>query len=462
MIKYSIHLFVIYLFCCFLFSGCANIVPPVGGPRDSLPPKLVKASPSLNATNFQGNRINLQFDEFVELQNIYENVIIAPTQERFPQIDSRLRNITIKLKDSLKPATTYTIQFGNAIRDVNEGNVLNNFSYVFSTGNKLDSMILEGRVLLGENGKVDSTLIVMLHDNLNDSAVYKENPLYITRLDSKGYFKFEHLPVRKFKLYALKGAGGRKYTSNKMLFAFADDPVDTKLNTQPVKLYAFVAEPDTSKIIQNASSIKATDKKIRYQSNLENGKQSLLNDLILTFDKPLKNFDTTKVLLTDTSFIPIKGYDLILNEAKNKLLLQYAWPEARQFYLIIQKNAFVDTANNNQVKNDTIAFKTAAEKDYGSISIRFTGIDIPQNPILQIVQRENVVQSFQLSGNQFNIKLFPPGTYEMRILYDKNRNGKWDTGNFWLKKQPERVIAIDQSFNVRANWDNEFTINLPQ
>ena len=173
----------------------------------------------------------------------------------------------------------------------------------------------------------------------------------------------------------------------------------------------------------------------------------------------LKDFLTP---INTSQFKPLEGYSTTLDTTKTKLFFQYVWPEAKRFYLIIKKDAFIDTANNSQLKNDTIAFRTAALSDYGSIAIRFTGVDISQNPVLQIVQGDNIIQAFKLTQDQFNIKLFPPGTYEMRILYDKNKNGKWDTGNYWLRKQPEKVIAIDRSFNVRANWDNEFTINLSQ
>ncbi|MGI8637634.1 MAG: Ig-like domain-containing protein, partial [Segetibacter sp.] len=155
-------------------TGCANMIPPGGGPRDSLPPVLIEAIPKDSVTNFRGNRIILNFDEFVEIQNAFENVIVSPNPVSIPVITSRFRTVNIRLKDTLEPNTTYSINFGNALRDINEGNVATNFIYVFSTGSKLDTNSLSGKVVMAETGKVDTTLIVVLHRNLDDSAVVKE------------------------------------------------------------------------------------------------------------------------------------------------------------------------------------------------------------------------------------------------------------------------------------------------
>src|SRR5439155_14441883 len=189
--------------------GCANIIPPQGGFRDSIPPVLLKASPEDSSTNFKTNRITLTFDEYIsDIQNSLQNLIISPVPKRDPDIESKLRTVIIKLKDTLEPNTTYTINFGDAIRDINEGNVAKNFTYIFSTGTTFDSLTLSGKVVLAENGKVDSTLSVMLHKNGKDSAVASEKPRYVTRLDSSGNFTFRNLPGGTFYIYALKTEGG--------------------------------------------------------------------------------------------------------------------------------------------------------------------------------------------------------------------------------------------------------------
>jgi hypothetical protein len=196
---YYMRLFISILFFVFItakvivLSGCANIIPPTGGPRDSLPPVLVSAIPETNSLLFTGNRIVFTFDEYVELKEAQTNVVVSPFPKVSPIIESKLKTVSVKLKDTLEPNTTYTINFGNSIRDINEGNILRNFSYSFSTGSSIDSMECSGIVKLASNGKVDSTLIVMLHRNLDDSAVAKERPRYISHIDTGGHFHFVHL-----------------------------------------------------------------------------------------------------------------------------------------------------------------------------------------------------------------------------------------------------------------------------
>ena len=144
-------------------TGCATIIPPEGGPRDSLPPVLVKASPADSTLNFSGNTIVFSFDEYVDADNYQQELIVSPIPGNMPTVNRKLRTVTVRLRDTLEPRTTYSLNFGNTIKDVNEGNVKKNFTYIFSTGSYFDSLELTGRVVLAETGGIDSTLTVMLH-----------------------------------------------------------------------------------------------------------------------------------------------------------------------------------------------------------------------------------------------------------------------------------------------------------
>ncbi len=186
-------------------TGCANIVPPTGGPKDTLPPVLIKADPEMRALNVNSNKIVLTFDEYVDLKDVSKNLIVSPVPKQMPTVYSHLKVITITIKDTLQPNTTYAFNFGRAVADVNEGNVLKNFTYVFSTGDYIDSLRYSGRVIMANTGKPDSTLMVMLHTELFDSAVEKLRPRYITRLDSAGNFTFNNL---RPDIYALVCNGG--------------------------------------------------------------------------------------------------------------------------------------------------------------------------------------------------------------------------------------------------------------
>ena len=129
--------------------------------------------------------------------------MVSPNPEQMPIITSHLKDVTIRIKDSLRPNTTYSIDFGNALKDNNEGNPYRNFTYVFSTGDAIVDGELSGRVQLAETGTSDSTLIVILHKNSNDTAIQKLRPDYYTRLDSSGRFRFRYVAYGQYNVYVL-------------------------------------------------------------------------------------------------------------------------------------------------------------------------------------------------------------------------------------------------------------------
>ncbi|GAC1437785.1 MAG: hypothetical protein NVSMB63_00170 [Sediminibacterium sp.] len=448
-----------------VFSSCANIIPPGGGPRDSLPPRLVSALPKDSALHFSGRSIVLTFDEFVTLQNVQENLIVSPTVKNVPAVDGKLRNVTIKFRDSLEANTTYTLNFGNAIKDVNEGNILKDFHYVFSTGNTIDHFSYRGKVLLAETGKTDSTLVVVLHRNLADTAVVKERPRYYTRISSKGEFVFSNLPGGNFAVYVLPNDYTKKYDDSTKMFAFRNAPVTISNNTSPDTLYAYEEVKRKEKINTNIAKPLAgagkEDKRLKFTNTLETGHQDLLDDLQLLFNHKLASFDTNKIRLCDTNYHVLPGYTLLLDTSKTKLRIGYNWKEDEPLRLVIAKDAVADSAGITLPKADTLHFYTKKESEYGSLRLNFTNLDLSRNPVLQFIQNGSIVESFVLTGPVLNKKLYKPGNYELRVLFDRNKNGIWDPGKFFgAKQQPEIVQLIPNQLNIRANWDNEVTIPL--
>ncbi len=450
-------------------SGCANIIPPTGGPRDSLPPVLVNAVPKDSMTNFNAQKIVLTFNEYVELdQKLTEDFIVSPNPENAPLVEGKLRTVTIKLKDSLKPNTTYSLDFGNSLKDVNEGNVLKNFTYVFSTGKNIDEGTISGKVMLAENGEADSTLIVLLHSNLNDSAVKKLKPDYYTRLDSNGNFHFRYLPHGKFAIYVLPNDYSKRYDDSTKMFAFYNSTVNADSNNQRIQLYAYQQEKPKEKTATTTATTAPPKKKnqteeekrLRVTTNLENNEQDLLDNLELTFNRKITKFDSSKVILTDTNFKSITGYAVQRDTSPVKFFIQYKWPEKAGYKLIIQKEAFADSAGIMLAKNDTISFTTKRESQYGSVRLHFNNLDLSKNPVLQLVQNDKIVKSVPLTTVEWSVRLFEPGDYELRLLNDDNKNGIWDPGNFDEKRQPEIVRRIPRKLTIKANWDNDVDINL--
>lgn len=439
-------------------AGCAQIGSPTGGPRDTIPPRLVSASPKLNSTNVTGNKITLTFNEYIDLKEVQTNVLISPYPKKTPSIDFKLKTVTVKLKDSLLPNTTYSINFGNAIADNNEGNPFKDFTYVFSTGNNLDSLMLAGKVIIAETGKADSTLVAMLYRNADDSAVQKRKPDYIARLSGDGSFVFINLPPGNFNVYALKdGDGGRTYNSKKELFAFTDAPVIVSEKTEPVVLYASALEKE-SRIVPSTKPAGA-DKRLKLLT-LAPQVQDLLIPFQLSFNKPLKKFDPSKLILADTNFKPIPSAVWSIDSSRTIIVLTNKWQEDMQYRLILDTTALSDSTDKSIAKTDTIRFTTKKESDYGNVVLRFSNIDLTKHPVLQFVQGGEIKESYPVTVKEWSKKLMNPGEYEIRILFDDNNNGKWDHGDYSKKLQPEKVITLSQKLAVRANWDNERDIKL--
>ncbi len=443
-----------------MLAGCANIIPPSGGPRDSLPPQLLNATPADSTTNFRSDRVVLTFDEYIKLENVQGNILFTPTFETNPVIEEKSKTLTIRFKDPLLPNTTYTLNFGNTIRDVNENNILRDFTYTFSTGPTLDSLQLNGKVLLAQTGKADSNLVVVLYKDLSDSAVVRNRPLYITRVDAAGNFHFKNLPSGTFAIYALGDALAKRYQDTTKLFAFADAPV-VPGQTSNITLYAFQKTRIIPQTINTSASLSKADRRLQFASSVNGNQQDLLNDLVLTFTIPLKTFDSTRLSLsTDSSFTKVP-YTVSLDAAKRELRIKTPWQEATRYNLVLNRDFAEDTLGRKLLKSDTLHFIAKKTSDYGKLTVRFKNIDAARNPVLQFIQGDNVVFSAPVKSGIFTQLLFAPGEYQLRLLYDTNGNGKWDAGQFFgTKRQPEIAVPIERKLTVRAGADNDIEIQL--
>ena len=442
----------------FLFaSSCAQISNPTGGVKDSIPPRLVRATPDLRAVSVTGNKITLNFDEYIDVQEVQKNLLISPLQKQQPVITAGLRSINIRLRDSLLPNTTYSINFGDAIKDLNEGNIFRNFTYVFSTGPTIDSLTLSGKVVMAENGKTDSTMIAMLYRDAPDSAVQKRKPDYITRLHTDGSFTFENLPSASFKLYALKdGDGGRTYNSLSEAFAFLDQPVMPSSNAEQRTLYAFIVDKQGPK----PTPVKPLgEKRLRITSNIIEGKLDQLGSLRLSINNPIVSSSLDSIILLDTNLVK-QPATLVFDSTRKQLDVTSAWKPGNAYILAIPKNSLRDSLGTTLLRNDSIRFVVRANEDYGRLVLRFPNIDLKRKPVLQFVQNDLVVKSYPLASNEWRSQLFQPGEYEIRILYDTNGDGKWTPGDYAVKRQPEVAVTLPQKLSIRADWDNERDISL--
>ena len=189
----------------FLFASCAQQVSPTGGAIDKDPPKLLRSEPMDSALNFQGNEINLKFNEYIQLNDAQNQLLISPPLKEQPELVLKNKELKLKLKNIvLKQNTTYTVSFGSSIADITENNADEDFSFVFSTGEQLDTGKLKGVVKSAKDLLPQKGVFVMLYKNQEDSVLYKHLPDYIAKTNKDGAFSIEHVSKGEYKIVALK------------------------------------------------------------------------------------------------------------------------------------------------------------------------------------------------------------------------------------------------------------------
>ncbi|MDR0835588.1 MAG: Ig-like domain-containing protein [Tannerella sp.] len=260
--KYKIALFLAVTLIASVFS-CANIGNPNGGPYDETPPKFISSKPAHNQLNFKGKEIEVVFDEFVTIDNPSENVIVTPPQKQIPIIQGLGKKIRVQLKDTLPENTTCTIDFTSSIADNNAKNVLENFSFAFSTGNIIDTLTVSGRLLDAENLEPLQKMIVGIHKDLSDTAFTKTPLLRVSKTDERGRFVVHNISPGEYNVFALEDKN-RNYAYDKNGdegLAFLDSTV------HPYSLREMV--PDTIwKDTITVDTVKMVEKTIFYPKDL--------------------------------------------------------------------------------------------------------------------------------------------------------------------------------------------------
>ena len=187
-----------------MFAGCAKIVTPQGGPRDTEPPKVLKTVPENGTTRFSDKHIRFYFDEFITLNNPTENVLISPPMSTPPEYTIKGKSLEIKIKDTLHENTTYNMVFSDCIKDYHESNALSFFHFSFSTGDSLDDYMIHGKVIDAKTLAPSKDFFVLLYKNADDSMPLTTLPDYVTKSLADGSFTFRNITPGNYKIFALK------------------------------------------------------------------------------------------------------------------------------------------------------------------------------------------------------------------------------------------------------------------
>ena len=207
-------------------AACANIGSPEGGPRDYTPPVMLRSNPIPGAVNFKGKKIEINFDEIVNIKDQTTRVIVSPMPKEQPIIRAQGKKITVEFQDELEPNTTYVIDFTDAIEDNHEGNVLDGFSFAFSTGDHVDSLQVSGILLQARDLEPMKNVLVGLHSNLDDSAFTKLPLERVSRTNSRGEFTLRNVAPGKYHIFALRDADGDYKMARTEDIAFLDRVIE--------------------------------------------------------------------------------------------------------------------------------------------------------------------------------------------------------------------------------------------
>ncbi|MFT4061486.1 MAG: Ig-like domain-containing protein [Edaphocola sp.] len=475
-----------------LAPGCANIVPPAGGAKDTIPPVLLSMYPADSGLNISPKKIVLRFDKFMEVKDLEKNMAMSPLLNINPTVISYGKRIEITIADSqLAANTTYNFSLGNSLVDNRENTPYKGFTYLFSTGSYFDSLQLAGSIVNAATGHTDSGMLVALYNaNESDTAVMRKKPLYIARADPSGKFKFEALPHKAFRIYAIKDANNNYiYDLGQDAIGFLDSTVKPAFETSPsITLYTFgetidtgrAAPPDSLKqkpatappappghlpkyaAGPNAGKGGKDDFGYRVQvdtNNLAKRSFDINKPLVVTLFSDLAALDNGRVYLSyDNNGIEVEAVSHIKADS-GTLKITTQWQEDKVYTLRLVKGWATDTAGKD-VMPGKYRFRTMGSDDYANLIIHLAK-DFYDDSMVLFVYRTGTgkdadsVYQKPVTDSIVTLKRLVPGEYGMRIIVDKNRNGVWDGGNLLERKQPEKVLPYCDKLILKTGWDTE-------
>lgn len=311
-----------------LLQQCANMVTPSGGPKDTLPPVVTEAIPENHSVNFNSKKIEITFDEYITLENAKQQVLISPPLNEKPDIKLVNKTVVIRFKEALKSNTTYTINFGDAIKDLHEGNAFKDYIYSFSTGEILDTLAISGQLLSANDKKpIEDALVTLYYGDSEglDSLPLTSTPHFITKANKEGHFVFNGLPDKKFQVFAIKDVNANSYFDlpNEQV-AFLDTLVTAPASN--LSLYMFTEE-DTTQMLLEKKLVAEGQLRFVFRQPAQNvtiETPEILPDSFNIVKVHSANFDTINWYFTpnvkDSLWVQMK-YDTIINDSTRYSLI---------------------------------------------------------------------------------------------------------------------------------------------
>ncbi len=469
--KNNILLSVILILVAVIATACANMATPTGGAYDLDPPKVVKSSPNFNATNVTKGKVVIEFDENVTIEKPSENVIITPPQKSFPIINTVNKRVTVELRDTLLPNTTYTIDFTNSIVDNNEKNPVENFSFSFSTGDVVDSLAISGKVLNAENLEPVKGIYVGLHSNMNDTAFTKTKFERISRTNDAGAFTIRGVAHGNYRLFALDDTNrDYMYDNPGEAIAFLDEilePTSTRA-TRYDTLYVDTSKKviDTIKAIEYTrflpDNIVLRSFKSSFQRQYLQKYERTPNKLTIFFGAP-----TEMPELEPLSFDGSVDWAILERSAKNDTLTY--WLKDKDVIAMDTINMRItymrtDTLNQSVPFTDTLRFvdrtrkKSEKEKEKEEKKKRKEGEE-PEIIFLNVAN--NLTTAWDTYKNitlEFDQPILDPDSLSSKIIFQQLKDSVYHDVPLQLETDP----LNPRKYVIKHRWayENEFRLQI--
>jgi hypothetical protein len=509
-----------------LLVGCAQVREPMGGAKDEAPPELLRAIPANGQVNFAGDRILLHFNERIRLDRVQEGLLISPPLERSPEVTvENARDVQILFGAPLAANTTYTINIGETVMDLSEGNVATGLTYVLSTGAVLDSLHVQGSVVNAFTGMPEVDALVLLHRASDTLGIRNSRPAYFTRTDKQGSFSLMHIRQDAYHLFALRdqNANYRSDLPNEEV-AFEGGTVDPAVHTlhvlrifrekarrqavlearvQPDRAWQFVLARAADSL--QITSLDRTGGALLWQGEWSTGRDTVLywpSDTTLLNDQRFVVWDSSGVVDTLTYrprermpfTLDLKRADdpatgapglkaarpiarveadrVVLRSGEQRvpvtlvpdpsrprrLKVDARLPEGSAAVLELLPGALQDIYGG---RNDTLRFTLSDRSTEGAGVLRLDliadTVSAPAGPfVLQLMDpRGTLVQTDRIAALPHHVEFgaLSAGVYALKLIADRDDDGRWSTGDLDRGLQPERVFVHKGDVNVRAGWD---------
>lgn len=452
--------------------SCASMGNPDGGPYDEEPPKFVRSTPKPFAINSKEKKVTIEFDEFIKLEKAAEKVVVSPPQLEQPEIKASGRKVVVGLVDSLRPNTTYTIDFADAIVDNNEGNPLGNYAFTFSTGTTIDTMEVSGTVLSASDLEPVKNIQVGLHSDLSDSAFMKKPFDRVSRTDSRGHFSIRGIAPGKYRIYALMdGNQNYLFDSKTEMIAFSDSIIIPAMEDamRQDTIWKDSLTIDTIKSVGYTRFLP--DDIILRAFKEENDRQCLTrserdkeNHFVLTFSARADTLPTLKGLNFDErdAFIIEKTdrNDSICYWIKDSLIYQMDTLEIQMDYLatdtldrLVPQTDTLFLANKlTRAEREKLEAKAAEEKEKERKKKEKKGEKIEPEPTKFLTLNVDAPSAFDLDRNVYLSFDEPVASIDTAAIHmEIKKDSLWEEIPFLFVSDS----VLPRKYEILAEWEPE-------